>query len=245
VEGVLIQVALNGGRSKTEHPRVPITAAETARESAAAVRAGAGGIHVHVRARSTEESLAPGDVAEVVAAIRASCPGVPLGVSTGAWIVPDPHERLALVRAWAVLPDFASVNVHEAGAVELIELLVGRGVGVEVGVTSPIAAEALMSTGLAGRCLRVLLEPSEDDVPKARETVEAIDSVLDREACGLPRLLHGQETTAWEMIREAARRGYDTRVGLEDTIALPDGRLAADGAALIHVARRIMMEPGA
>ena len=37
-----------------------------------------------------------------------------------------------------------------------------------------------------------------------------------------------------------ARRGYDTRVGLEDTLALPDGTRARDNAELVAMAWRIL-----
>ncbi len=59
-----------------------------------------------------------GDVAAALEAIRSACPGVPVGVSTGAWIVEDAPRRLTLVRSWEALPGYASVNVHEDGAAE-------------------------------------------------------------------------------------------------------------------------------
>jgi uncharacterized protein (DUF849 family) len=34
----------------------------------------------------------------------------------------------------------------------------------------------------------------------------------------------------------ALRRGYDARIGLEDTLELPDGRLARDNAQMVAVA---------
>ncbi len=87
------------------------------------VAAGAGAIHVHVRDSDGRESLASDDVARALEAIRASCPGVLVGVSTGAWISPGASGRLSLVRSWKVLPGFASVNVHEDGALDLMRLL--------------------------------------------------------------------------------------------------------------------------
>ncbi len=39
---------------------------------------------------------------------------------------------------------------------------------------------------------------------------------------------------------DAFARGYDTRIGLEDTLTLPDGRQAADNAALVRVAMDIV-----
>jgi uncharacterized protein (DUF849 family) len=40
------------------------------------------------------------------------------------------------------------------------------------------------------------------------------------------RLLHGFEAAAWVFIELAAKRGYDTRIGLEDTLVLPGGTRA-------------------
>ena len=120
---MLIKAAINGSRTRAEHPAIPVTPEQEAREATLAVAAGAGAIHVHVRNAVERESLAPEDVARTLEAIRASCPSVPIGISTGAWIVPDTGRRLALVRAWEVLPDFASVNVHEAGSLQLIRRL--------------------------------------------------------------------------------------------------------------------------
>ena len=55
-----------------------------------------------------------------------------------------------------------------------------------------------------------------------------------------PRLLHGFGAAAWAFIELAARRGYDTRVGLEDTLVLPDGTRARDNAELVAMAWRIL-----
>ncbi len=117
---MLIKAAINGTRTPTEHPAVPVTPEQQAREACAAVAAGAGAIHVHVRSANGRESLNHGDVASALEAIRGSCPGVPVGVSTGAWMVPNGSQRLSIIRAWDVLPDFASVNAHEEGATQII-----------------------------------------------------------------------------------------------------------------------------
>ena len=55
-----------------------------------------------------------------------------------------------------------------------------------------------------------------------------------------PRLLHGLGFFAWEFLRVAAERGYDTRTGLEDTLSLPDGSRAAGNEALVAVASRML-----
>ena len=46
---MLIEVALNGGRTRAEHPRVPCSPQELAAAAKEAVAAGAGAAHFHVR----------------------------------------------------------------------------------------------------------------------------------------------------------------------------------------------------
>jgi uncharacterized protein (DUF849 family) len=69
------------------------------------------------------------------------------------------------------------------------------------------------------------------DPDSALATVGSIEAVVG--GLGVPLLLHGFLATAWPMLDAAARRGYDTRIGLEDTIHLPDGALASGNAELV------------
>jgi uncharacterized protein (DUF849 family) len=177
-------------------------------------------------------------VAAAVAAVRAACPGVPVGVTTLAWVEPDVARRLALVSAWASRPDFASVNFSEPGAAEICAVLLEKGIGFEAGLMLPDDARLLIETGLAARCVRLLIEPDEPEIAAALATVRAIGALLDGAGIRAPRLLHGIDATAWPLLDEALRRGYDTRIGLEDTLALPDGSPARDNAQLVAEARR-------
>jgi uncharacterized protein (DUF849 family) len=240
----LLQAALNGSRRREEHPAVPTSSPELADAAAQAVAAGAGAIHIHVRDRQGAESVAPEDVARAVTALRAAAPGTPVGVSTGAWIMRDPARRHATVAGWSVWPDYTSVNFDETGAEEIAALVLSRGAGVEVGLPHPAAAQRLAGSGLAGRCLRVLIEPREQDLRAALATVARIEAVLDGAPIGLPRLLHGLDRTAWPLIAEAAARGYDTRIGLEDTLTLADGSMAASNTVLVAEARRALLVRG-
>src|SRR5918995_6763901 len=234
---VMIQVALNGTRTRVEHAAIPITPAEQATEARASVAAGASAIHVHVRDEHGHESLASGDVAKALDAIRASCEGIPISIGTGAWIVPDLRRRLSIIRAWTTLPDFASVNLHEAGSAQVIELLLERGVGVEAGIWNAPAAVSLIKSGLADRCVRILLEPAEASC-SAKANLLQMEDVL----VGItpPRLLHGLGHCAWHLVELAAKRLYDTRTGFEDTLRLPDGTLASSNAELVSAARSLV-----
>ena len=86
------------------------------------------------------DSLQPDVVDAAVSAVRHAVPGLPVGVTTGYWALPDADTRSRAVRRWSELPDFASVNWHEPGAQDLAELLLSRGVGVEAGIFHAEAA---------------------------------------------------------------------------------------------------------
>ncbi len=253
---MLIKAAINGGRSRAEHTAVPVSPDEQAATVVKCLTAGANAIHLHVRSTSSDESLQSEkeslyaeDVARTLSAVwsaamkaKIGARKAQIGISTGAWILPDTAERLHAVAAWKVLPGFASVNFSEDGAGELAELLLSRGVSVEAGLCDAEAAQIFERSGLAARCIRVLLEPQEQEMEHALKTVRAIEKVLASGTVELPRLLplllHGTEATVWPMMDEAITRRYDVRIGLEDTLVLPDGKMARDNAELVAEAVR-------
>lgn len=238
-EPALLQAALNGARRREDYPIIPTSADDLARSAAESVAAGAAAIHVHVRDVRGMESLVSEDIARTVRAMRAAVPGIPIGVSTGAWIVPNTEKRHQLVAQWRTDPDYASVNFDEPGSELLATLLLQRGVGIEAGVANTTAAGRLARSGLAARCLRILLEPQVQDLDAALRVLCDVEAMLDEARIALPRLLHGIDRTAWPLISEAARRGYQTRIGFEDTVTLPDGSPAARNADLVAAARRL------
>ncbi len=229
---MILKACLNGGRRRSEHAACPETPDELAADGAAAVAAGAAVLHVHPRGDDGRETLAAEPVAATVEAMRTAV-GVPVGVTTGAWILPDPAARVAAIGAWEVAPDFASVNFHEEGAVALAEALLAAGVAVEAGLWTPEAARVLAASGLAASCVRLLVEPMDDRVPDALATAAATLAALEGVAPDVPRLLHGKGATVWPLLDEAWARGLQARVGLEDTLTLPDGTVAAGNAELV------------
>jgi uncharacterized protein (DUF849 family) len=218
-----IKACLNGGR---RDPHVPKTPAELAAAAVGAVAAGAEAVHLHPRGPDGRESLHPADVAAAVTAVRRA--GVPVGVSTGLWITGgDPARRLDLVRSWTVRPDFASVNVGEDGYPELVAALTAMGVAVEAGVWTPAEADR------AGAVERILVEIIGTPASGA---IAAADAILARLDGRVPVLLHGEEDACWPLVAHAGRRRLPTRIGLEDTLVLPDGAPAADNAELVRTA---------
>jgi uncharacterized protein (DUF849 family) len=231
----VLQAALNGDRSAGEHPSIPIAPEALAQDAAACVAAGAGAIHLHPRDSRGHETLDAAVVDAVVRYVRGAC-GVPVGVTTGAWIEDDVDERVAFIEGWSE-PDYSSVNLAEDGAERVMAALLSRGVGVEAGVATVEDADRLAASGVADRILRVLVEPVDADPDDAASIVAQIHATLDRHEIHAPRLQHGDGTATWVLISDAVRRGLDTRVGLEDTLVLPGGSRADGNPALIAAAR--------
>jgi uncharacterized protein (DUF849 family) len=235
-----IKVCLNGGRRRSEHPAVPLTPGELARSATDAVAAGAEAVHAHPRDDRGGQTLSADHIGAAVAAIRAALPGTPVGVSTGLWIAgDDPAVRLAAVSGWAGLspaerPDFASVNVHEPGFVDLCAALGEMGIDVEAGVWSVAAADALAGSGVV--CVRLLVEVLDTAPVHAVRVAPAILNRLDAHGLAAPRLLHGDNASTWALVELAGRLGLPTRIGLEDTLLDPHGEPAHDNADLVRIA---------
>ncbi|MFJ9743173.1 3-keto-5-aminohexanoate cleavage protein [Streptomyces sp. NPDC101166] len=238
----MLQVCLNGPRDRAECPTLPVTPEQLAAAARAAVAAGAENIHLHAKDSEGRDTLEAAAVAAAVNAVRAAVPDIPVGVTTGAWAASGPQDRVARVAAWTVLPDHASVNWHEDGAREVAAVLLDRGVGIEAGIFSGTpAARQFLDWPQAHRVLRVLAEVTETG---PREALDAADRLLgELEAAPAPLLLHGQDGAAWSVLRLAAARRLDTRVGFEDVLHLPDGTPARDNAALVREARTALGHP--
>ncbi|HKU05023.1 MAG TPA: 3-keto-5-aminohexanoate cleavage protein [Bradyrhizobium sp.] len=235
----MLQACLNGGRTRDFHPALPLSADELAADAKAVIAAGAQEIHLHVRGRDGRESLHPDHVARTLAAVRAAVPGVPLGLSTGWWIPPKGRARQEHLRMWDALPEYVSINLIEEDSAEVIDLALSKGIGVEAGIWSPADAAKFIAHPDARRCLRVLVEINEQDLPAGMAAYRGIMDILDRARIHLPRLLHGLDATMWDFYRETLAQNLDTRIGLEDGKHLPDGTVAEGNAALIRAARAL------
>ncbi len=231
---VLVKCCLNGARDPSEHPRLPVTAGQLAGEALAAVRAGAGALHLHPRDLDGRETLEPAWCDAAVTAVRSACRGIPVGLSTGSWIERSPKRRLEMIRGWRVPPDFVSVNLSEEGWEELVAGLPAA-VGWEAGLWSP--ADAGRLSRWRGRPpLRVLVEAHDVEPEAACAAAVEIDRAV---AIDAPRLHHGLGPATWAVLQQAVRLGRDIRVGLEDVLTLPDGSPAAGNADLVAEAVRI------
>lgn len=107
----------------------------------------------------------------------------------------------------------------------------------EAGIWNAEAAYLFQRSGLASRCLRILIEPAQES-GDAKSRLDEIEAALQGVAGR--RLLHGCGASTWEFIALACRLAYDTRIGFEDTLALPDGSRAEHNGELVTAARQII-----
>jgi uncharacterized protein (DUF849 family) len=232
---VIVQACLNGGRTREDHPAVPLSPAEIATDAARCVWQGARSLHVHPRDGEGRETLAAEHVGAVVAAVRRRCPGIELSVTTGLWIAgADPEARARAVAGWTELPHLASVNAGEEGWEALASDLLRKGVGIELGVSSPDEAQAYLDSPLHGRAARVLIEVPERDGAIAAATARQIDTLLAGPFPPVvPRLWHGEEEATWAVLVAAAAPAFrrDVRIGLEDVLTGPPEHREVSGNA--------------
>ncbi len=232
-----LKACINGARTPDQHPDLPVTPQQIATAAVVAHQAGARAVHIHPKTADGVDSLQPDVVGDAVEAVRHAAPGLPLGVTTGFWAVSDPDERLRAVEGWTVLPDFASVNWHEPGSEPLAHLLLRMGLGVEVGIFHAEAAASWAASEIAAHCMRVMVELGPDgDVATADDVLGEVLAA----GSAAPVLLHGLNESCWPLLEHAGACGVQARIGLEDTLMLPDGTPAPDNAALVAAAVQLL-----
>jgi uncharacterized protein (DUF849 family) len=234
---IYVKACINGARTPDQHPNLPVTPEQLAAEALATHGAGAKAVHMHPKNADGVDSLLAEHVDAAVSAVRHAIPGLPLGVTTGFWALPDVDARLRAVDGWSVLPDFASVNWHEPGSEDLARLLLSKGIGVEAGIFNAEAAESWAASRIAEHCMRVMIE-----LPGDGDTATADDLLSQVMAAGSPApvLLHGMDESCWPLLEHAGKRGVQTRIGMEDTLQMPDGSTATDNPALVAAALRLL-----
>lgn len=219
----MLQACLNGSRTAEEHLALPLTPERLAEDAADVAALGVTSVHIHPRDVIGALTLVGPEVATTIATVRAAVPGIEISVSTNV-----PGSRTALIASWAPLasgrPDIASVHVGEPGWRELAQALHQVNVAVELVVES-VAQLGELPPGTT----RITVTATE-------RTAEQL--LRQAEPLGLPILLHGRDDSAWPVFTYAARLEHHVRMGLEDTLHLPDGRMAKNNAELIAMARR-------
>jgi uncharacterized protein (DUF849 family) len=239
----VLQVTPNGPWGKDVHPGMPVSVDELVTELRACFLAGATGVHLHVRDRSGAETLDPGFVNDTCMRVREAAREldvpVEIGLTTGAWIVPDLAGRIAMIREWEGA-DCATVNLSEQGFEAVMTAMLEAGIGIDVGLWAPAEMDPLVRSGLLPQAQRVSIELDTGEpyflTGEPTELAQQVNDLLDEAGSACPRLTHGMNDWTWPLVQDAFRRGHDTRVGFEDSVLLPDGARAQSNAQLVEAA---------
>ena len=126
----------NGPWRTDVHPSMPVTMDELLTDLRRCFEQGAEGVHLHVRDAEGAETLDPSVVNDCCQRVRSVAAevgvSVEAGLTTGAWIVPNVDERIAMIVEWEEV-DCATVNLSEAGFERVMEAMRATTIGIDVG----------------------------------------------------------------------------------------------------------------
>ncbi|HYG87807.1 MAG TPA: 3-keto-5-aminohexanoate cleavage protein [Azospirillum sp.] len=241
---LVIAAAPNGARrGKADHPAIPLTAEETAREAARCREAGAGMLHLHVRDAAGRHTLDPDAYREAMAAVRREAgPDLLIQATTEAVGIYTPEQQMAAIRD--LHPEAFSAAVRELVPDTASEAAAARFYA-EQASAGTLVQHILYDTADVARF--------EDLVARGviPDTGCSVLFVLGRYAPGqrsaprdlLPFLSASAGRFAWMVCAfgalegacaaTAAALGGHARVGFENNLCLADGSVAPDTAALV------------
>lgn len=241
----VIAVAPNGGRRTTkDHPALPVTAADTARTAAACREAGAAMLHIHVRQPDQRHSLDVDLYREAIAAARREAgPDMVIQATTESVGIYSADQQMAMVRA--LKPEAISMALRELAPTDADKAAFAD-------FTAWLTRERI-----AGQIILY------DTADAARARTWAEEGVFDADAMSVifvtgkyapptpaaPADLLPLHAGCADLFRDwmlcsfgpretgcvtlAALLGGHCRVGFENNLALPDGAIAPDNAAIV------------
>jgi 3-keto-5-aminohexanoate cleavage enzyme len=239
MEKLIITAALTGNvPTRALTPHVPLTPEEIALDAARCVQAGASMVHVHARDGDGQPTLARSAFQETVRQIKQNAPEVIIQLSTGARAGKDWEARATPVR---LLPEMASFTtgsnnlpgiVYE-NAPDFIAFLAGVFKDTEVKPEIEVFETGMISNALFLVQKGLLTVPLHFDfvlgAPGAMPgTVRNLVFLVDSLPAGATWTVAGIGKAEFPLAAAAIAMGGHVRVGIEDNLRLPDGRLATN-----------------
>lgn len=258
MQTVIITAALTGPiASKNDNPALPTTPAEIAVSAKGAYEAGAAIVHLHLR---DEQGLPTADLdvaRRTVEAVREACPEVVIQLSTGAGLEVPYEDRMKIAEA---RPAMATLNTCTMtfGTGEFrnpptqMRHLAARMLELGVKPELEVYDTGHLDMGMALLAEGLLLEPLQVSfVMGVRGGMPADPALLsylvERLPPGTNWQVIGVGRANLSMTTIGLAMGGNARTGLEDTLLLEKGRLAASNAELVErlvgVARMLQREP--
>lgn len=240
-----IIVAPNGARRRqTDHPALPVRVTEIVDTAIACQRAGAGGLHAHVRDQQGSHVLDAGLYRELIVELGQKAPNLVVQITTEAVGCYSPLQQRDLVKE--VLPTCVSIALREMIDGESDRELRrfyhwahGAEIGVQHILYSPQEVLQL------AEFIRLGVIPSSDlevlfvlgrYAANQQSNIEDMAPFLANKSTSLAHAqwsvcAFGKLETA--CLIEAARLGGKMRIGFENNLLNKDGKTAVDNAARI------------
>jgi 3-keto-5-aminohexanoate cleavage enzyme len=264
---VVITCSISGAIANREQcPAIPYTPEEYAAEARRIVDEG--GVHIHIHARKPDgtPSYEIEDFQAISDAIRAEVGDAAIiNYSTGTIGVPV-AKRIAYLRACR--PEVAALNMGSMNyakysrsrkqfvfnmvfanpfdeIIELLEAMNELGIKPEhecfdvghVGSLAPLIDMGVLNTPLHVDCVMGVIGGIP---PSARNLAAMVDNIPTGSHWGVIGISRDQ----WMLVAAALTLGGSIRVGLEDNLYLPDGRMASSNGELIAKARQMTEDIG-
>jgi uncharacterized protein (DUF849 family) len=240
----VVAVAPSGARRrKSDHPAVPLTVDELAREAAECRERGATLLHLHVRDAAGRHSLDAELYRDAIAAVRrAAGAELIVQITTEAIGRFTPREQIAAVHA--VAPEAVSLAIRELvpdpsaeiTAAGFLEDCVHEGRLMQYILYSPedlarygdLVARGVVPEANASVLFVLGRYPSREGTPAAD-----LDAFLRAYAGRAPWFVCAFGASERPCSLAAASRGGHARVGFENNVALADGSIAPGNASLV------------
>ncbi|NND91738.1 MAG: 3-keto-5-aminohexanoate cleavage protein [Granulosicoccus sp.] len=247
-----LMVAPNGARrTRADHPALPVSIEQTVLTAKACHAAGADGLHLHVRDQAGAHILDAGLYGEAIQELQHTVPGMRVQITTEAVGCYTPAQQRQLVRDCE--PASVSVSVAELSAnaetrlnIDFYNECQDRGIAVQHILYEPadlVSLVSLFPQGLyADQALQLLFVLGRYSVDQQSRSVDLIPFTdvarrLSPDADWAVCAFGIGETACLQSAHEA---GGKLRVGFENSLWHADGRLAADNAERVAVARSII-----
>jgi uncharacterized protein (DUF849 family) len=264
---VVITCSISGAIANREQcPAIPYTPEEYAAEARRIVDEGGVMIHIHARKPDGTPSYEIEDFRAITDAILAEVGDqVIVNYSTGTIGVPV-EKRIAYLRECR--PEVAALNMGSMNyakysrsrkqfvfnmvfanpfdeIIELLEAMNELGIKPEhecfdvghVGSLEPLIDMGVLKTPLHVDCVMGVVGGIP---PSARNLAAMVDNIPDGSHWGVIGISRDQ----WMLVAAALTLGGSIRVGLEDNLYLPDGRMARSNGELIAKARQMVQDVG-
>ena len=237
-----VMVAPNGARrTKADHPALPMTLPEIVETARACHRAGADGLHLHLRDAEGRHILDAGLYREALAELRGAVPDLGLQITTEAVGLFQPaHQRQLALDAGADMVSAAiremTTDTEDATARDFYADCAARGIAIQHILYDPadfdILARVLPRDLLRADDLQLIFVLGRYTRDQESDPADLRPFVAQLSARGLSPdwavCAFGRGETA--CLVEAHRAGGKIRVGFENSLWHADGTLARDNA---------------